>query len=553
MAACAVLLGIAAALAACSRGSGLRVKGTGGTTVVGRAGGVAGSGSGGSGTGGGGPDAAVGTGGVASGGVGGRAGGKASDGGGEVSSGSGGVKLDADVDVPLAIGGALDAGWDAAAEGAGAGGIDGSATGAAGGSSGTGGSQVTCTATFSSDGASVVVVATLSCTSPVGQVNVAAGTGTNGFVSLMVPVNGEDARSSAPFFFDLGASSAKVGQIQPEVVENCMAGNALSVLGVVEELPGNGTALWLSPAAGASSPAWVSSKVTITMQPESPIACAIGPDGTEYAAFILYPQGTLAVATRPAGGSTFDTTLLSPAAEGWADVLAVDAAGALHVFYWIANQGLVDARPGQDLVTALASSTSGTPASMQVAQPNGLGVAVSVQIDDGIHVVRQSPSGAFDDIPIPRTKPSSYPVPTGLVSCTTAPGCLSLLQTGDSARAHALAQAADGTLWLVTVRDHIDRLARLETTTNDPCRCLVDLVGGDDHSSTTLAVQKIAPGATTPSDILWSYYINPAPWTALYASSTMLSASIAGAYLFLAVRTDDGNVRYLVLDTSGLS
>jgi hypothetical protein len=288
------------------------------------------------------------------------------------------------------------------------------------------------------------------------------------------------------------------------------------------------------------------------MQPESPIACAIAPDGTEYAAFILYPWGTLAVATRAAGGSTFETTLLSPAAEAWESVLAVDADSALHVFYWIGNQGLVDSQPGHDLVTALASSTSASPTSMQGAQPNGLGVAVSVQLSDGIHVIRRAPSGVFDDIPIARTKPSSYSVPTGLVPCTLAPGCLSLLQTGDSARAHALAQAADGTLWLATVRDHIDRLAALKPATSDPCQCMVDLVAGDDHGSTVLAVQKIAPGSTTPSDILWSDLINPPPWAAIHASSTMLGASISGAYLFLAVRLDDGKVRYLVLDTTRL-
>jgi hypothetical protein len=559
------LSGILVAFLACSGKSGGGTKATGGTTVVAGVGGVAQSGTGGSSTGGRGWDAAPGTGGIANGGAGGGAGSRTSDGGGDASPGGGGAKTDAALDVPYAGGGTTDAGEDAAAGGMGTGGRVGAGSGGtgdttglagtggsggAGGTSapaGTGGTQVTCTAVMGAAVAPVVVTASLSCTNHADQINVAPGAGTSGFVALTAPLNGAPS-----FFFDISASIAKVEQILPDVIENHMVTNATGALAVVQTLRGSGTAFWLSRDPAGSSPAWVSSPITDTMLPSGTIACAIAPDATQYAAFLLAPDANLAVAKRQVGGSTFATTTVSPASSASESVLAVDAAGALHVLYWISAQGLVDSQPGQALVTALASTTGAMPRSMQGVRPSGLGVALAVLLDDGIHVIRRGASAAFDDIPISGTKPSYFSVPIGPIPCTMPPGCSSQNQSGDGVRAQALAQAADGTLWLVTVRDHVDRTVQLQITTNEACQCAVELDNADDRSSSVLVVQKIAPGATTPSAILWSLDLALPPWTSLSVSNTMLSASAGGAYLFLAIRGSDGKVQYLVLDTTGL-
>lgn len=182
---------------------------------------------------------------------------------------------------------------------------------------------------------------------------------------------------------------------------------------------------------------------------------------------------------------------------------------------------------------------------------------MAMSLADGVHVVRPRADGAFDDIRIPATIPLYYTVPSGLIPCESFE-CPTVTQSGDFSRGHALAQAGDGTLWLATVRDHVDRTATYEYSTGpgDACQCWGNYGGDfapkDDLSSSTLAIQRIPSGATAPSGILWSLDLGLRPWAYYSVTNETMSASFAGSLLFLAILAPDKDVHYLVLDTANL-
>jgi len=141
------------------------------------------------------------------------------------------------------------------------------------------------------------------------------------------------------------------------------------------------------------------------------------------------------------------------------------------------------------------------------------------------------------------------------------PSCPSLNQLDDYARGHALAGAADGTLWLATVRDHLDRSLQAQHTTAEACFCSwpVPTAAADRASSSSLAVQRIDPRSKTPSSILWSIDLGLAlgdTWFVGPNNETVMDATLSGSLLFLAVRAPNPRVpteaRYFVIDTSGL-
>jgi len=405
---------------------------------------------------------------------------------------------------------------------------------------------VSCFATAVPTAAPVVVAATLSCQGPIDHVSVAAGTGTNGYVTL-----GANSGLQPSFFFDIGTLATTVEQILPDALEIHMVSNAKGALGVVETLRSSGTALWLTRTLAGGTPTWEASTITGIMWPSDTIEAALGPDGSQVAAFWTSPNLDFALATRPPGGNAFSTATLAPAGTVGQNLLTVDATGAPHLMYWATGQGLLDLQPGKALVTALASTSSAQPTSMQGARPSGQGIAVAISLADSVHVVRKRADGAFDDIPIPATIPLAYSVPRETISCALS-YCPTVTQSGDFSRGQALAQAGDGTLWLVTVRDHVDRTARYEVTTSPACQCYAKRAPEDDRSSSTVVVQRIPLGAAAPSSILWSLDLGLLPWTDYSVTKETMSASFAGSLLFLSILAPDHNVHYLVLDTTNL-
>ena len=145
-----------------------------------------------------------------------------------------------------------------------------------------------------------------------------------------------------------------------------------------------------------------------------------------------------------------------------------------------------------------------------------------------------------------------------LIPCVSFECPTTVTQSGDLSQGHALAQAGDGTLWLATVRDHVDRTATYENSTGpgDACQCWGNCGGNfapkDDLSSSTLAIQRIPSGATAPSGILWSLDLGLRPWAYYSVTNETMSASFAGSLLFLAILAPDKDVHYLVLDTANL-
>ena len=165
--------------------------------------------------------------------------------------------------------------------------------------------------------------------------------------------------------------------------------------------------------------------------------------------------------------------------------------------------------------------------------------------------MRQRADSAFDDIPIPSTPPTPS-VPFSSFPCTTPLDCTTQAQFGDFARGGALAEASDGTLWLATVRDHVDRTASYQATVSGVCQCAANLAPAGDRSTSTLVIQAIAPDSTVPSSILWSHDLGLTPWTSFLVNSTTMSASFSGSLLYLAILGVDGDVHYFVIDTAGL-
>jgi len=108
-------------------------------------------------------------------------------------------------------------------------------------------------------------------------------------------------------------------------------------------------------------------------------------------------------------------------------------------------------------------------------------------------------------------------------------------------------------LWLATVRDHLDRTAKYgRATPGDACQCSGTFAPGDDHSSSTLVVQRIGSGDLAPSSILWSLDLGLVPWTSYAVNTGTMSASFAGSLLLLAILAPDNDVHYFAFDTTNL-
>jgi hypothetical protein len=424
--------------------------------------------------------------------------------------------------------------------------------------SGTDASRVNCGATFIPSIAPVAVSASISCSpSSLVSVSVAAGTGTHGLVLANAGANG----AYPAFLFDMDNSTSDVEQISPDSSDARVISNAAGVPTVVE-IPRGGSLVWQTRAPVGTVPAWTSR--TVAAIPSDPgtyqvIDGAIGPDAAEY---VLYGTtnntgSALNLATRPLGSGAFTSTVLSTT---WPrSVLTVDTSKAPHVSYWDDSQGLLDWQPTQGVVVALPRQSTLT--SLQRVRPSGVGVVLSLATDDGIHVVRRNADSVFDDIPIPSTVPTPSLDNRSSFPCSPMPSCPSLNQLGDYARGHALAGAADGTLWLATVRDHLDRSLQAQHTTAEACFCSwpVPTAAADRASSSSLAVQRIDPRSKTPSSILWSIDLGLAlgdTWFVGPNNATVMDATLSGSLLFLAVRAPNPRVpteaRYFVIDTSGL-
>jgi hypothetical protein len=292
-----------------------------------------------------------------------------------------------------------------------------------------------------------------------------------------------------------------------------------------------------------------------TMSPSSFIDGALGPDGAQYAV-VARSDATLALLSRPAGGSAFTVAMVYPMLTPYWPTLAVDAGKAPHFLSWIPAQGLVDSPQGQALVTLFPSTVQQAPP-WRPTRPGGLDFAVSVILPDAVHVLRRGTDSAFDDIPIPETPATSAYVSLGAIPCNAGATCSTVTQMGDFATSAALARASDGTLWLVTIRDHLARSIPYKYDGGEACQCHATLVPADDHSTRSVAVQRIAPGATAPSAILWSQSRPLSPWTTIIATNVSLDVSMFGSSLFLTIVDSATSaiartVSYQVIDTTAL-
>ena len=443
----------------------------------------------------------------------------------------------------------------------GSGGVDASVAGGAGGGNGdsgsTGGTPIVCSATYATPVPPVAVDASLSCTGSGSPfiLSVASGPGPNGFVAVSESMTGTGASPS--FLFDLGATSARVEQISSDAVFTFLTSSAAGVPASVLQTPGGTSNItWLTRAAAGTTPAWTSS--TVTDSGSYLWDGAIAPDGSQYVLYRRYGDagsGTLMLAKRSADGSAFTSTAVTddPAQVGSWSTLAVDAAGEPHVSFWAIGTGLFDWQPGKAAVSAFAYSGSSTLWSLRAVRPGGVGLAFSLTLDEGLHVVRRRADAGFDDIPIPSSgQPTSVSSASHSYSCYGgSPPCPPKSESGDFAGSHRLVEAADGTLWLAYVSIHLDRTITFKgSNPNGPvCTCAAQILLGNDHSTSTLVLRRIAPGATVASGVLWS--VDLGNIAGLDYPSSIMNATLSGSMIFLvATSWSPMAMHYLVVDTS---
>jgi hypothetical protein len=329
--------------------------------------------------------------------------------------------------------------------------------------------------------------------------------------------------------------------------------NANGAFGVITGGADTTSVSW-SARSGTGTGKLTATSVMDTISSSRFIDGALGPDGTPYAVFAR-SDTTLALLSRPAGGGAFTVATVYPMLTAYWPRLAVDAAKAPHFLSWIPDQGLVDSPQGQALVTLFPSTLQQAPP-WRPTRPGGVDFAVSVILADGVHVLRRGTGSAFDDIPIPGSPATNAYVSLNAIPCNGGT-CSAVTQMGDFASSAALARASDGTLWLVTIRDHLDRSIPYKYNGGEACQCQATLVPADDHSTRTVAVQRIAPGATAPSAILWSQNLSLQPWTSIVANDLTLDVSFLGSSLFLTIldSATTGSARtvsYEVIDTTAL-
>jgi hypothetical protein len=413
---------------------------------------------------------------------------------------------------------------------------------------------VTCAGTLGQPTAPVIVAATLQGTSiahvtTLEGVNVAAGSANSGFATLLVDVDTPTA-----CFFDISPSAVQ-GQQVASAGSVSLPTNASGAFGVITGGSDRMNMSWFSRSGTGTG----NLTATSFMDPMSSyyfIDGALGPDGTPYAVFGRSSDATLALLSRPAGGGSFTVGTVYPALTNYVSRLVVDAGKAPHFLGWVPGQGLVDSPQGQALVTLLPSTLTQAPSAWRPTRPGGVDFAVSVILADGVHVLRRGTGSSFDDVPVPGTPAANASVSAGPIICDGGV-CNQVPQMGDFASSAALARASDGTLWLVTIRAHLDRTIPYRNGTGEACTCQATLVAANDHSTETVAVQRIAPGATAPSAILWSQNLSLQPWASIVATNVTLDASLFGSSLFVTILNSDstisgGSVSYYVLDTTAL-
>jgi hypothetical protein len=284
----------------------------------------------------------------------------------------------------------------------------------------------------------------------------------------------------------------------------------------------------------------------------SPADAAIGPDGSRHVLVDLYNGGlhnleleTAATSTAPfASTSVVARTLVT-------SVLDVDGSGTPHVFYWQPDQGVMHWQPGgvaATLTLAIASSTY--PPRLSHVRPVGTSPAIGVAgLPDALHVLRPGADGSFEDIALANSGQTPYMLPfptmcTGGATCGNVPAH----QQGEFARAQALAMDEADALWIATVRDHLDRDLTVRTT-GEACMCVATLAA--DRSTSSLVVQRLTPGSSTPSEALWTYDLGPGSSQSF--SSRPLDATADAGYLHLLVGTSDNvGARTFVLDLTAL-
>jgi hypothetical protein len=293
---------------------------------------------------------------------------------------------------------------------------------------------------------------------------------------------------------------------------------------------------WLTPPAAAGQPFGDSPVVSglTTNDGVSPVDAAVGPDGARQVLVNLYKGGLngLELETAPSATAAFAATSVVASSMG-TSVLDVDGSGTAHVFYWLPGQGILHWQPGGAAATlAFAMASASSPPRLTHVRPVGGSPAVGVAgMTDALHVLRPRADGSLENIALANSgqTPSQLPFPT---MCTSGTTCSNVPahQKGEFARALALATGQAGELWIATVRDHLDRDLTVRTT-GEACMCTATLA--TDRSTSSLVVQLLSPGNSTPSDALWTYDLGPG--ASQNFGSLLLDATTDAGYLHLLV------------------
>jgi len=278
----------------------------------------------------------------------------------------------------------------------------------------------------------------------------------------------------------------------------------------------------------------------------------VGPDGARYVLLDLYNSGShgVEIETAPTATAAFAPTSVAPTSMA-TGVLDVDAAGTAHVFYWLPGQGAQHWQAGGAAATVAfaVASASYLPRLVHVRPVGGSPAFGVAGFPDALHVLRPSMDGSFENIALANSgqTPSQLPFPTmctGDTTCSNVPAH----QKGEFARALALATGQAGALWIATVRDHLDRDLNVHAT-GEACMCMSTLA--TDRSTSSLVVQLLSPGSSTPSDALWSYDLGPG--SSQNFGSLLLDATIDAGYLHLLVGNQNNvGARTFVIDLAAL-
>jgi hypothetical protein len=429
--------------------------------------------------------------------------------------------------------------------------------GSTGGTSGagTGGgvaaAPIACSGSVDAPTAPVVVAARITCSGSSDVLTVAAGAGNSGWAAERAFDAGSGTFAS--FFFHVTDSAVTVERFGADTLFPLVTSDSAGVPAVAATK--KASLDWLSRPANATS-GWAATSAATPADPSTQVGdLAIAADGTQYLLARLFSgvnSETVELETRSSGATDFKHTTV--VTMPWQSALSVDAAGGPHVWYWLSGQGLFDWQPGGgpalSILPATNVSAGATPPLHRSRASGGGPVAIAVGLPDSVHVARQRADATFDDIKLPDSAPTPYglgsPVP-----CQTA-ACPPVRQVGEYQRGLALAQTADGSQWIVQVRDHIDRDITYAVG-GEMCMCVPMLEPQNDRSSAALVVRRLAPNSLTPSAILWSLDLGA---TSSSSPGSMLDAAAAGSLLHILIdgasNQNPSLVRYLIVDTAML-